>query len=80
MSIRLRDIERKVETDGGNFGRGTWVPKDEVDGIDTTGYERYGSDFRIHGVDGSPSTLLWRGFIRRVNGEVFCAAVEFFSL
>ncbi len=81
--INLREIEHEYDP-AGNFGRGVLVPKSEVDLIDPDGYrlvfvDENGPDFRIHGVDGSPSTLRWRGFVREEDGKHYCAAVEYYD-
>ena len=84
--INLRDIEREYSPDGGNLGRGKVFTKAELADLDTTGYTPYAhpgtgqTDFVLYGTDGSPSNLVWRGYVREENGVHYCAAVEYYNI
>jgi hypothetical protein len=82
-TLRLRDIEREFDPEGGWLGRGVLMSKAAALSLDTAGYKPYtvpGSstiDFPIYGADGSPTTRMWRGFVRHEGDKHIVAAVEY---
>jgi hypothetical protein len=83
--INLRDIEHEVYPDGGDLGRGKVIDREEVNSIDTAGYEPFvwngnGPEFLVYGSSGVPTSKIWRGWIRRDGEKCFLAAVEYYPL
>lgn len=80
--VILRNIEHEYFPTDGALGRGVVVAKEEVAAVDSMGYQdfRGGQVFPLYTCDGSPSSRVWRAWVREEDGKHFVAAIEFDSV